>query len=176
MLGTAQAAWTEAETQTLRRLWSEGYSASQIAKALGTGRSRNSCIGKINRLGLSGTPRAPRNRAPVKSHIKNARIRHGATARRAAKASRAPQADAPSLREALILSLPPLEPARRIASIQDRECRFICGDPLTDAHAFCARPAVSGGSWCKHHLWLVTAPTLRPKLKQEQQHEQGAGA
>lgn len=36
----------------LRKLWSEGQSASQIAKELG-GVTRNAVIGKVHRLGLS---------------------------------------------------------------------------------------------------------------------------
>lgn len=50
--------WTEAEDRTLRRLWVEGKSAGEIAKALRTGRSRNAVIGRVHRLGMGRSSRA----------------------------------------------------------------------------------------------------------------------
>ncbi len=64
--------WTEDRVGALKKLWLEGQSASQIAKQLGGGVTRNAVIGKVHRLGLSGraapsqpartTFRAPRPR------------------------------------------------------------------------------------------------------------------
>src|SRR5215217_538803 len=64
--------WTDERVTTLKKLWLDGLSASQIAKHLG-GVTRNAVIGKVHRLGLSGraapsqparpvfkAPRAPR--------------------------------------------------------------------------------------------------------------------
>ena len=50
-------AWTEDRVQTLTRLWRDGLSASQIARALAGGVTRNAVIGKVHRLGLSGRAR-----------------------------------------------------------------------------------------------------------------------
>ena len=44
--------WTEERVETLKKMWAEGQSASQIAKELG-GVTRNAVIGKVHRLGLS---------------------------------------------------------------------------------------------------------------------------
>jgi len=44
--------WTEDRVETLKKMWAEGQSASQIAKELG-GVTRNAVIGKVHRLGLS---------------------------------------------------------------------------------------------------------------------------
>ncbi|THD81513.1 GcrA cell cycle regulator [Aliigemmobacter aestuarii] len=44
--------WTDERVETLKRMWQEGQSASQIAKELG-GVTRNAVIGKVHRLGLS---------------------------------------------------------------------------------------------------------------------------
>ena len=44
--------WTDERVEMLRTMWSEGKSASQIAKELG-GVTRNAVIGKVHRLGLS---------------------------------------------------------------------------------------------------------------------------
>ena len=44
--------WTDERVETLKCMWGEGQSASQIAKELG-GVTRNAVIGKVHRLGLS---------------------------------------------------------------------------------------------------------------------------
>ena len=44
--------WTDERVETLKKMWGEGQSASQIAKELG-GVTRNAVIGKVHRLGLS---------------------------------------------------------------------------------------------------------------------------
>src|SRR5690348_12024737 len=58
--------WTDERVEQLKNLWTEGLSASQIARALG-GVTRNAVIGKVHRLGLAGraTPtRSDRPRLP----------------------------------------------------------------------------------------------------------------
>ena len=75
--------WTDERVETLKRMWSEGQSASAIAKELG-GVTRNAVIGKVHRLGLSNrndeaeagkpaaapvaeAPGAPASQAPVEA-------------------------------------------------------------------------------------------------------------
>lgn len=45
-------AWTPANLETLRTMWDEGATASEIARALGPLFTRNAIIGKAHRLGL----------------------------------------------------------------------------------------------------------------------------
>lgn len=54
--------WTPDRVDTLKRLWLDGLSYSQIARQLG-GTSRNALIGKINRMGMSyrATPADPQH-------------------------------------------------------------------------------------------------------------------
>jgi len=47
--------WTEARVATLKHLWEQGRSASQIASEMGDV-SRNAVIGKAHRLGLKSRP------------------------------------------------------------------------------------------------------------------------
>jgi GcrA cell cycle regulator len=51
--------WTDERVETLKTMWSDGKSASQIAKELG-GVTRNAVIGKVHRLGLSNRVGAER--------------------------------------------------------------------------------------------------------------------
>ncbi|MCA0871268.1 GcrA cell cycle regulator [Seohaeicola saemankumensis] len=58
--------WTDERVDLLKKMWSEGQSASQIAKELG-GVTRNAVIGKVHRLGLSNRTATP---APAKTEAK----------------------------------------------------------------------------------------------------------
>ena len=55
--------WTDERVETLKKLWTDGLSASQIAAELG-GITRNAVIGKVHRLGLSGRAKSPSSAAP----------------------------------------------------------------------------------------------------------------
>src|SRR5918994_5786801 len=62
--------WTDERVELLRKLWSEGLSASQIAAQLGSV-TRNAVIGKVHRLKLSSrgrtTAAAPRQKKPAQA-------------------------------------------------------------------------------------------------------------
>ena len=55
--------WTDERVELLKKMWTEGQSASQIAKELG-GVTRNAVIGKVHRLGLSNRVGGPEGGAP----------------------------------------------------------------------------------------------------------------
>jgi GcrA cell cycle regulator len=61
--GAQSAGWTDERVETLKKLWMEGLSASQIAGELGQGVTRNAVIGKVHRLKLSARAK-PTNTAP----------------------------------------------------------------------------------------------------------------
>ena len=58
-----QLNWTNDRVEQLKNLWTEGLSASQIARALG-GVTRNAVIGKVHRLGLAGRASPSRSERP----------------------------------------------------------------------------------------------------------------
>jgi GcrA cell cycle regulator len=59
-------AWTDERVETLKRMWGEGASASQIAKELG-GVTRNAVIGKVHRLGLSNRNQGKEEADPIET-------------------------------------------------------------------------------------------------------------
>ena len=66
-------AWTDDRVEKLKTMWTEGNSASQIAKELG-GVTRNAVIGKVHRLGLSNrasSTKPIRDKASVRSAPKS---------------------------------------------------------------------------------------------------------
>src|SRR3954466_12453637 len=70
-----QMNWSEDRVEQLKTLWTEGLSASQIARALG-GVTRNAVIGKVHRLGLAGRAgpsRSERPRRPMTPKVPSVR-------------------------------------------------------------------------------------------------------
>jgi GcrA cell cycle regulator len=83
--------WTDERIERLKKMWSAGATASQIADELG-GVSRNAVIGKAHRLGLDARP------SPVKPGEE--KDKKPSTSSSAAAAKPAPRADAASRRPA----------------------------------------------------------------------------
>jgi len=113
--------WTDERVETLKKMWAEGQSASQIAKELG-GVTRNAVIGKVHRLGLSnrvgGTPEPakakpePEPKAEAKPAAKPARPepKPAAAPAAAARLEPAPQPQAQPMRKPIIPAGQPLPP------------------------------------------------------------------
>jgi GcrA cell cycle regulator len=57
LLRGSSMSWTDERVELLKKLWSDGLSASRIAAQLG-GITRNAVIGKVHRLRLSGRGRS----------------------------------------------------------------------------------------------------------------------
>ncbi len=93
--------WTDERVETLKKMWGEGQSASQIAKELG-GVTRNAVIGKVHRLGLS-------NRAGSGGAAAKAAPKDKPAAKVATKAPAKPKA-APQSTKAAPSSSKPAEP------------------------------------------------------------------
>lgn len=55
-------AWTDEMVSDLRNMWADGKTTGEIAKILGV--SKNSIIGKVHRLGLSGRPSPIKKKNP----------------------------------------------------------------------------------------------------------------
>ncbi|MBK5924298.1 GcrA cell cycle regulator [Rhodovulum sulfidophilum] len=95
--------WTDERVETLKRMWAEGQSASQIAKELG-GVTRNAVIGKVHRLGLSNragaaparpAPAAASGAAPAAKEKPAPKPEASPAAAPAAAAAQTPAAQAP---------------------------------------------------------------------------------
>lgn len=62
--GAPKIDWNEKNLATLRRMWDEGYTSSQIASQIENA-TRSAIMGKLNRLGLSGQkPKSKKSGAP----------------------------------------------------------------------------------------------------------------
>ncbi len=161
--------WTDDRVELLKKLWSEGLSASQIAGRLG-GVTRNAVIGKVHRLGLSG--RATTSR--VKSH--RPRKHNASTAKRPARARFATSGN-PTVRALYPGDGEPYVPAveemdipekqrKTLQSLEACSCRWPVGDPQTPEFFFCGGKAVPGLPYCEHHArraFQAPAPKRRDR-------------
>lgn len=140
--------WNELLIGELKRLWAEGYSATDIARELRGAVSRNAVIGKVNRLGLSRRkPEQPRPRKPT---IKRGRP----IVRRPVFIAPPPQQQQQQEQP------PPLEPSPRMRRLQllqleDNHCRWPYGDPMQRPFYFCASDTTDGQSYCPFHMRLA---------------------
>jgi len=162
------AAWNDERVEVLKKLWSEGLSASQIAARLG-GVTRNAVIGKVHRLGLSG--RATTSR--MKSHRPRARMANAkrpmkprtAFGNPAVRALYHPEAEPyVSPVEELVI---PLAERKTIQTLTECTCRWPIGDPqMADFH-FCGKNKVPGLPYCEFHARRAFQPPQPRRRERE---------
>lgn len=146
--------WTDERCATLEKLWAEGLSASQAAKRIGGGLTRNAVIGKVHRMGLA--PRATTSRK-----------RSTRTVWRKSHNLQLPKRPAPgrpkstgfhsnfnaflSSQSATPEPLPKFDPHEvgtvSILDVRDDQCKFI---PINH-HLCCGTPSVKGLPYCEAH-------------------------
>ena len=172
--------WTDERVEALRKYWSEGLSASQIAAQLG-GVSRNAVIGKVHRLKLSGRGRTPAAPARQKKQVSTV----GAAA--AKQPARALQISRPSVAsvgatalasdvEVIAPALP--HPVRHVESVtlpisrmlsliqlNERTCKWPIGDPLQPDFHFCGNDAADTGPYCRYHARIAFQPAAERRRK-----------
>ncbi len=161
--------WTDERIATLRELWEQGHSASQIAGRLGNV-TRNAVIGKVHRLGLSGRPspvRAERPARPLPAQPAAPRPQREAPPVAAIRTKPRIAPPAPPVAEA--------EPAARatLLSINDRMCKWPLGDPGQAGFHFCGRKGQTGVPYCAEHAriaYQVSGPK-RDKRDRERERE-----
>ncbi len=158
-------AWTDERVESLKKLWSEGLSASQIAGRLGDV-TRNAVIGKVHRLGLAGRATTSRVKT-VRPRKAIARARRQRPMRFAAGGG-ASHRDAfghPALEpandhnfrqfEELVI---PLEQRKTIQTLVQSSCRWPIGDPQHDDFYFCGHDRMSGLPYCEFHARRAFQP------------------
>ena len=126
-------AWTDDRVEKLRELWDKGLSASQIAKELAEGVTRNAVIGKAHRMGLASRP------SPVKSD----------PAKRAAAAAAKKKAAAP--KKAPSTRVPPTTGKVSILDLTESMCKWPIGHPGEENFHFCGKPSQPTFPYCAHH-------------------------
>ena len=179
--------WTDERVETLKKMWAEGQSASQIAKELG-GVTRNAVIGKVHRLGLSNRATASTAKTakdkPSKPSAAKAKPSKPAEPKSAA-APKSPQtvsaAPVTPMRKPIVPAGQPLPPQpsaneispEALASVREvekkakklglmelteRTCKWPIGDPATEDFWFCGLSVQPGKPYCQAHVGVAFQP------------------
>lgn len=180
-----QFLWTDAAVADLRKLYSKGCSASQIAKALveahGGYMTRSAAIGKMHRLSLANADLPPEVRK-YKRHVAAPpalrKFTEPSAPRRLVEKPTPPKAPvlrtAPVMKAAPILVDAPLPPERPgLIMVSEREhtammCTFPVGDPKADDFHRCGvecEPDAKGRPLCGPHRALMYKPNPPQKAK-----------
>lgn len=168
-------AWTDERVETLKKLWQEGLSASQIAGRLGEV-TRNAVIGKVHRLGLSGRATTSRIKTmrPRKSVARTRRQRvlrfahPGLMARDGMGAEISPDGAYRAPVEELVI---PLEERKSILTLTDVSCRWPIGDPQLEDFHFCGRDKMMGLPYCEFHARRAYQPAAPRRRDSNQTRE-----
>src|SRR5713226_6468542 len=151
--------WTDERVETLKKLWADGLSASQIAAELG-GITRNAVIGKVHRLGLSGRAKAPSSSAPRPRKARPPQFRtarpamRGNTALRTQPFYELDYEPAPEPIENVI----PIGQRCSLLELTDARCRWPIGDPSSADFFFCGGKPVTNLPYCAYHSRIAYQP------------------
>ena len=163
--------WTDERVEKLKKLWSEGLSASQIAAQLG-GVSRNAVIGKVHRLNLPGRAKAGGATSAARTPKRNTSTPRPQTyAPRTATRTIARQQGSTMLREEVEIGaleevqrrpstnvVVPISRRLGLTELTERTCKWPVGDPLTDDFHFCGCESLDSSPYCKYHQRLAYQP------------------
>jgi GcrA cell cycle regulator len=179
------ATWTEDRVDLLKKLWTDGLSASQIAGELG-GVTRNAVIGKVHRLGLSGRAKSPSSSAvAVAARPRKATPPRPANSFNAASHVRGAVALAPQVRQQPEARLEPraelVDPevvvpfSERVTIMELKEnmCRWPMGDPTQADFRFCGMKTDTGVPYCSHHCRIAYQPAGERRREQERRLQRG---
>lgn len=145
--------WTDEQVETLKALWSEGLTSSQIAYRMGLD-SRSAVIGKLHRLGLTdvmrGKPKPPPNPRIPRARPAPSQYRKPAVAQFTPKQTFTPAAEphVPVVDDEVAV---PVDQRKALVDLERDDCRWPIGHPDKDGFGFCGKTSAMGLSYCEAH-------------------------
>src|SRR3974390_39879 len=151
--------WTDEPVETLKKLWADGHSASQIAAELG-GITRNAVIGKVHRLGLPGRAKSTSSAAPRqrKARAPSHMMRIGRPAIRGNTALAHAYEIETEAEPELLDNVIPIGQRRTILELNAQTCRWPVGDPSSGDFFFCGGNTLEGLPYCAYHSRVAYQP------------------
>ena len=130
-------AWTDEMVEELKRLWAEGVTTGEIGRRLNI--SKNSIVGKVHRLGLSGRPSPIKKKsedAPAKTAAKTpAKEKPAKTAKKETPAKPAAKTPEPAVAEEKKPAAPKIQAKPSSAETNEEDIKLAksLNIPLADA-------------------------------------------
>ncbi len=170
-------AWTDEMVEDLKKMWKEGLTTGEIGRRLNV--SKNSIVGKVHRLGLSGrpspikkkdgskpTPSAPKTAKPSAEKNKNSAPK------------KATPAKEPSVAPVMTPAAPKIEVHKKesasssfsaadirhkphhygnlpLTELDNHTCRWPVGDPKDANFHFCGKKVRLGQTYCEEHAAIA---------------------
>lgn len=162
-------AWTDEMVEDLKKMWKEGLTTGEIGKRLNV--SKNSIVGKVHRLGLSGRPspikkkdeepKAPKAK-PAKAapaETKAAEKKSAAPLKETFEQRPAAPAPEPKAKAASFHPMPAKNPVHKgghhhnlsLTELDNHTCRWPVGDPKDAGFHFCGKKVRLGQTYCEEH-------------------------
>lgn len=162
-------AWTDEMVEDLKKMWKEGLTTGEIGKRLNV--SKNSIVGKVHRLGLSGrpspikkkdeAPKAPKAKPakPAPAEPKAAEKKAPAPAKEAPAPHPAAAESEPRAKAASFHPMAAKTPLRKekhsgnlsLTELDNHTCRWPVGDPKDAGFHFCGKKVRLGQTYCEEH-------------------------
>lgn len=176
--------WNDERVEQLKKLWNDGFSASQIAAQLG-GVTRNAVIGKVHRLGLSGrvkpqaqtVARVKRVSSDTYARSSSSRpsssagVRHISSGNTALKSSPSmylsPEVE---INPAQVIAFLPEGPRLTLLELTEKSCRFPIGDPTSPDFRFCGCDSNGSLPYCSYHVTVAYQSTGERKRRSASGH------
>ena len=164
-------AWTDEMVEQLKKMWHEGLTTGEIGKRLNV--SKNSIVGKVHRLGLSGrpspikkkeeeAPQAPKNVEKKNTQPQPAEPR---TPKETIKETPVPAHAVHTGKEAEPQTAPiptgKTEKTQKggynlsLTDLDNHTCRWPIGDPKDDNFRFCGKKVRVGQTYCDEHAAIA---------------------
>ena len=163
--------WTDERVELLRKLWSEGLSASQIAAQLGLRHAQ--CRDRQGAPAEAVEPRphdggsaAAEEDRPIGTRLQErgsraATVHRSITTSIGATALQAQFDAEPVVRyhvrpaENVVV---PISRRLQLVQLSERTCKWPNGDPLTEEFSFCGNDAAETGPYCGYHSKIAFQP------------------
>lgn len=165
-------AWTDEMVEDLKKMWKEGLTTGEIGKRLNV--SKNSIVGKVHRLGLSGRPSPikKKDQEPAAPKAKPAKTKPAPT-KPAEKKAPVPAKDTPVMvkpaenesenedkkKTPSFHPVPAKEHTHKnsnrhnlsLTELDNHTCRWPVGDPKDANFHFCGKKVRLGQTYCEEH-------------------------
>lgn len=173
--------WTDERVDTLKKLWADGLSASQIAAKLG-GVSRNAVIGKVHRLKLAPRAKSTKQATPKVKRVPSSagrssgssyssgggggsrvrtnayatgRMGGGAATHSIGATALKPGTEVVAFAEAdqrpIEDIVVPISKKLKLIELSEHTCKWPHGDPLSGEFHFCGHKTDEKSPYCKYH-------------------------
>ncbi len=160
--------WSADEVETLKSLFSEGWTLERIGRKVG--RSGAAVSGKLKRLGLMGQDGAEVIRvwtgmSKAQREVQRAKSRATVQAKiKTGLPTLMTWGGNPKPVERYVDRLPrnrrPFDPAKMVTTLElePHHCRYPIGDPRSQSFRYCGETAIPGRSYCPDCNRVVTVP------------------